>query len=201
MIHWCIICSTIFYTDERLREGEAVIFWYSQQIKGQWESNINVWFPFMYSQKGNCYFQKWNYNVLSPSSYTLIYLWYIFKFPESVCLFFCREIYEPILGIYKSLTDTSMWKLGLRPCNSQKRNTEMGFSLQCCTYNPKSDQWWWPTHNDKVAIYLRCGLEPEFVNVKRAQNRFQGIDSPCLCSLGRRYDKWGYRIGPPGYIG
>ncbi len=25
-------------------------------MKGQWESNINVWFPFMYSQKGNRYF-------------------------------------------------------------------------------------------------------------------------------------------------
>ncbi len=28
-----------------------------------------------------------------------------------------------ILGIYKLLTDTWMWKLGLRPRNSQKRNT------------------------------------------------------------------------------
>ena len=33
-----------------------------------------------------------------------------------------QEICGPILGIYKSLTDTSMWKLGLRPRNSQKRN-------------------------------------------------------------------------------
>jgi hypothetical protein len=24
------------------------------QMKGWWESNINVWFPFMYSQKWNC---------------------------------------------------------------------------------------------------------------------------------------------------
>jgi hypothetical protein len=27
-------------------------------MKGQWESNINVWFPFMFSQKWNCYFQN-----------------------------------------------------------------------------------------------------------------------------------------------
>ncbi len=27
-------------------------------MKGQWESNINVWFPLMYSQKWNCYFQN-----------------------------------------------------------------------------------------------------------------------------------------------
>ncbi len=33
-----------------------------------------------------------------------------------------QEICGPILGIYKSLTDTRMWKLGLRPRNSQKRN-------------------------------------------------------------------------------
>ncbi len=37
----------------------------------------------------------------------------------------------PILEIFKSLTDKRMWKLGMRPHNSQKRNTSMGFSLQC----------------------------------------------------------------------
>jgi hypothetical protein len=36
--------------------------------------------------------------------------------------FLLEEICGPILGIYKSLTDTGMWKLGLRPRNSQKRN-------------------------------------------------------------------------------
>ncbi len=33
--------------------------------------------------------------------------------------------------MYKSLTDTRMLKLGLRSRYSQKRNTYMGFSLQC----------------------------------------------------------------------
>jgi hypothetical protein len=41
-----------------------------------------------------------------------------------------EEICKPLLGLYKSLTDTWMWKLGLRPRYSQKRNTKMGFSLQ-----------------------------------------------------------------------
>ncbi len=36
--------------------------------------------------------------------------------------FLLEEICGPILGIYKSRTDTRMWKLGLRPRNSQKRN-------------------------------------------------------------------------------
>jgi hypothetical protein len=34
-----------------------------------------------------------------------------------------QEICGLILGIFKSLTDTRMWKSGLRPRNSQKRNT------------------------------------------------------------------------------
>ncbi len=42
-----------------------------------------------------------------------------------------EEICRPILGLYKSLTGTWMWKLWLRPRYSQKRNTEVGFSLQC----------------------------------------------------------------------
>jgi hypothetical protein len=84
----------------------------------------------MYSQKWNCYFQNRILMFCLPVP-TLIYLWEIYIFPGSVCLFCCREIFGPILGIYKLLTDTWMWKLGLRPRNSQKRNTQMGFSLQC----------------------------------------------------------------------
>ena len=34
-----------------------------------------------------------------------------------------EEICTPLLGLYKSLTDTWMWKLRLRPRYSQKRNT------------------------------------------------------------------------------
>ncbi len=52
---------------------------------------------------------------------TLIYLWEIYIFPGSVCLFCCRQKCGLILGIYKSLTDTWMRKLGLRPRNSQKK--------------------------------------------------------------------------------
>jgi hypothetical protein len=37
--------------------------------------------------------------------------------------FLLEEIYRPILEIYKSLTETWMWKLWLRPRYSQKRNT------------------------------------------------------------------------------
>ncbi len=70
-------------------------------MKGRWESNINVWFPFKYSQNWNCaasLFPKQNYNVLSPNS--LIYLSEIYIFP-------CR-ISLSILRIYKLLTVSHM---------------------------------------------------------------------------------------------
>ncbi len=68
------------------------------QMKGRWESNINVWFPFMYSQKWNCSFQNRIVMFCLPLP-TLIYLWEIYIFPGSVCLFCCREICGLILGI------------------------------------------------------------------------------------------------------
>ncbi len=84
------------------------------QMKGLWESNINVCFPFMYSQKWNCYFQNRIIIFCLPVP-TLVYLWEIYIFPGSVCLFCCRKIkYVDRSLIYKSLTDTWMWKLRLR---------------------------------------------------------------------------------------
>ncbi len=59
-------------------------------MKGRWESNINVWFPFMYFQKWNCaasLFPKQNYNVLSPNSYINISVRDLYIFPGSVGLF------------------------------------------------------------------------------------------------------------------
>jgi hypothetical protein len=64
------------------------------QMKGRWESNLNVWFPLMYSQKWNCYFQNRIIMFCLPVP-TLIYLWEIYIFPGSVCLFCCREICGP----------------------------------------------------------------------------------------------------------
>jgi hypothetical protein len=44
------------------------------QIKAWWESNVNVWFPFMYSQKWNCCFQNRITMFCIPLP-TLIYLY------------------------------------------------------------------------------------------------------------------------------
>ncbi len=92
------------------------------QMKGWWESNINVWFPFMYSHKWNCYFLNMIIMFRLPVP-TLIDLWEIYISRIGLPIFCCRDICGPILGIHKSLTDIRMWKLGLRPRNAQKRNT------------------------------------------------------------------------------
>jgi hypothetical protein len=137
------------------------------QMKGRWKSNINVWFPFIYSQKWNYYFQNRIIMFCLPVP-ALIYMWEIYIFPGVVCLFCCREICGLILGIYKWLTDTWMWKLGLRPLNSQERNTYVEFSLQCVTpdmlfwvlfiaFNPKIywKPWlvYYPISDKRVLLY------------------------------------------------
>ncbi len=53
-----------------------------------------------------------------------------------------QEICGQILGIYKSLTNTWMWKLGLRPRNPKKRNNKWDFhcsaELDCTRYRHRS---------------------------------------------------------------
>jgi hypothetical protein len=56
----------------------------------RWESNINVWFPFLYSQKWNCYFQNRIKMFCLPVP-TLIYLWEIYIFLGSGRLFCCSK--------------------------------------------------------------------------------------------------------------
>ncbi len=71
----------------------------------------------------NKYSQKRNIGASIPIS-TFMYLGANYIFPRWVCLFCWRKYVDCrlILGIYKSLKDTWMWKLGLMPRYSQKRN-------------------------------------------------------------------------------
>ncbi len=80
--------------------------------------------PFMYSQKRK--------SGLSPSFHIhTVCLWAIYIFSGSVHLFSCSRIGRPIVGIYKSLKDAWMWKLGLRPHNSFSGNACFEFSVLC----------------------------------------------------------------------
>ncbi len=79
--------------------------------------------PFMYSQKRNC--------AASVPISKFMCLWAIHIFAESVRIFSWSGIGRPILEIYKSLTDTWMWKLGLGSRNSFFGNICFEFSVFC----------------------------------------------------------------------
>jgi len=68
-----------------------------------------------YSQERNC--------AAAIPIPTFMFLWEIYIFHWSVCLFCCRKIGGPNVGTYRSLKDTWMWTLGLRPRNSFSGNT------------------------------------------------------------------------------
>ena len=67
----------------------------------------------LFIPRNETFIYKTDYNVLSPSSFPNISVRDLY-ISRSVCLFCCREIFGPILGIYKLLTvtDTCMGEIG-----------------------------------------------------------------------------------------
>ncbi len=101
---------------------------------------------------------------------TLIYLWEIYIFPGSVCLFCCNQICGPILGIFKSLADT-LWKLGLRHCVQfpEKEYINRVSLLYCYTghFNLENKQ--------KMLIYENEHFRQEINTDQKPMGRFQLI--------------------------
>ncbi len=84
-----------------------------------------LWFPTL--QRRNAknlkqIFPEKEYRGLSPNLHIHVSV-SLLHIPTMGLPFLLEEICGPILGVYKSPTVTWMWKLGLRPRNSQKRNT------------------------------------------------------------------------------
>ncbi len=96
----------------------------------------------MCSQKRNC-------KASVPIS-TFMCLWAIYIFQASVHIFPFSRIGRPIMGnLYKSLTDTWMWKLGLRLHNFFSGNICFEFSVLClCSA--------WSVVLHKTCVKCRC---------------------------------------------
>ncbi len=67
----------------------------------------------------------------SPNSYIHVSVSDLYIPLLGLSLFFCRKKGGPNVGIYRSRTDTWMWKLGTRPRNSFSKNRQIQISFQC----------------------------------------------------------------------
>ncbi len=80
--------------------------------------------PLMYSFSGN--------SAASAPISTFMCLWVIYVVLGSVyCTYFLQQNRQTHQGIYKSLTDACMWKLGLRPRYSFSWNIWFKISVFC----------------------------------------------------------------------
>ncbi len=80
----------------------------SCSVRSSWEgksAHLVVFNPALHCTESPInLFPKWNCAASFPIP-TFMYLWVIYIFPGSVCLFGYSQIGRPILGIYESLTD------------------------------------------------------------------------------------------------
>ena len=109
------------------------------QMKGRWDSNMNVTGSHLFIPRNETvqpsYFQNGIILFCLPI-HILICLWEIYIFPGSVSQFCCSQICGPIWEYINRFTDAWMWKLGLRPHNSQKSNTVHKWHFRCSACQP-----------------------------------------------------------------
>jgi hypothetical protein len=72
--------------------------------------STDIMFPYtakilQYTENSKHIFPEKELRSHSPNSYIHVSVW-IYIFPRSVCLFCCRKTGGPIVGIYKTITDT-----------------------------------------------------------------------------------------------
>ncbi len=114
--------------------------------------------PFIYSFSGN-----WPASVQISK---FICLWAIYILLGSVHIFSCSRIGRPILGIYNLLTDTWMWKLGLRPRYSFPGNICFKFFFGWNSQRYETSRIWisiWVIYKTLVDINNTVGLEIDFL--------------------------------------
>jgi hypothetical protein len=110
---WAALC-TLFNSasSARLLDTSAL------QMKGWGESNINVWFPFMYSQKWSCYFQN---RIIMFCHFLHSYICERFIYLQDWCAYSAAGKYmDRYMEIYNR---SQTHECGNGPHNSQKRNT------------------------------------------------------------------------------
>ncbi len=96
-----------------------------------------------YSQKRNC--------AATVLILTFTFLWAIYIFPWSVCLFCCRKIGGPNVGLYRSLTDTNEcgnWDWGCAISFLRIHKSKFLCSAQTCF------------HESRILVVCRGGGAP-----------------------------------------
>ncbi len=122
--------------------------------------------------------QKWNCATSFPIS-TFMCLWAIYIFPVSVCPFGCSKIGRLILGIYKLLTDTWMWKLGTEHYNSVLEIKRPRSFISWNTYIGTRHVYWILT-GSSFAMYPK--LQFTYLNKERSNSKYTKR-KPYLCSI------------------